>query len=125
MAWDKNKPTETGLRYEQIAQRHLEANGLKTIQCNFRCKVGELDLIMKDGECLVFVEVRFRKNQSFGDPASTITPHKQHKLIKAAQYFLMVKKVSLPCRFDVVAISKTNQQQLHIDWIPNAFSADS
>ncbi|WP_163832581.1 YraN family protein [Spartinivicinus ruber] len=125
MVWGKNKPTETGLRYEQVAQRHLEAQGLKTIQRNFRCKVGELDLIMQDGESLVFVEVRFRKNQAFGSPASTITPHKQHKIIKAAQYFLMTKKLDMPCRFDVVAIAKDNQQQLYIDWIPNAFTTDS
>ncbi|MDE1462778.1 YraN family protein [Spartinivicinus poritis] len=125
MASGKSKPTETGLRYQHIAQRHLEAQGLKTIQCNFRCKVGELDLIMKDGSSVVFVEVRFRKNQAYGSPASTVTPHKQHKIIKAAQYYLMMKKLNVPCRFDVVSITQDSQQQPHIDWIPNAFLADS
>ncbi|MCX4028303.1 YraN family protein [Endozoicomonas sp. SM1973] len=125
MDWGKNKPTETGLRYQHIAQRFLESQGFKTIQCNFRCKVGELDLIMKDGVNLVFVEVRFRKSQAYGTPASTVTPHKQHKIIKAAQYYLMVKKLDLPCRFDVVSITKDSQQQPHIDWIPNAFLADN
>lgn len=94
----------TGNAAEDAALAHLSACGLALVERNFRCKGGEIDLIMRDGPSLVFVEVRRRASASHGGALASITPAKQRRLIHAAQYYLLRYKPLPPCRFDVVAL---------------------
>lgn len=105
---------------ERLAARFLTRQGLRLIGRNHRCRFGEIDLIMRDGDCLVFVEVRYRGSTDFGSPAETVDLRKRHRLAAAAGHFLQTSPYVLPCRFDVVAISG----QDHIEWLKNAFTLD-
>jgi len=100
---------------EQRALDYLQAQGLRLAERNFQCKAGELDLVMWDGPHLVFVEVRERGNPRYGGAAASITPAKQRRIVRAAQYYLLRFPHTPPCRIDVVAI---DSGQLH--WLRNA-----
>lgn len=111
-----------GSEAEQLACNYLEKHALKLVTKNFRAKYGEIDLIMKDKEHLVFVEVRLRNNQDYGTGADTVTPHKQRKLRNTANFYLQTHYGNNfpPCRFDVISMSnQTDNPQF--DWIKNAF----
>lgn len=110
----------SGNKAEEAALTFLLARGFTLVARNFRCKAGELDLIVKDPTTLVFVEVRYRRDTSRGTGAETVTRGKMAKLIKAAQYFLLKNPAQghLDYRFDVISITTT------IDWIQNAFTLD-
>ncbi|MCW8901366.1 MAG: YraN family protein, partial [Gammaproteobacteria bacterium] len=96
---------------------------------NYHCRFGEIDLIMQDGDSLVFVEVRYRRNNHFGSGAETVTASKQSKLVKTASAYLQqhAKLNQYPARFDVVsitgAVEKSNIHNIEFDWIKNAFGA--
>lgn len=109
-----------GTAAENLALRYLEAQGLTLILRNFRCRAGELDLILREGEILVFVEVRSRRYTSYGSPAESVTPAKQQKLLRAAACYLQRQGLDPPCRFDVVAILQSDGEP-RIDWIRDAF----
>ncbi|MDD5579099.1 MAG: YraN family protein [Methylobacter sp.] len=102
---------------EQQAQIFLISKGLKPVCRNFRCKQGELDLIMTDNKTLVIIEVRFRKTNKYGSALESITHTKQSRIIAATHIYLSAEKMDNPIRFDVVAISGNG----NIDWIQNAF----
>lgn len=112
-----------GFDAEARAEKFLHSKGLQTRDKNYRCKGGEIDLIMRDGETLVFVEVRLRSNRRFETAAESVDFRKQHKIIKAAQYYLLEKRLTdkLPCRFDVVAINNQTDSEQEFEWITNAF----
>lgn len=113
---------------EKTAERYLMGKGFRLVCRNFRCRSGEIDRIFIDNEMLVFVEVRYRGDGSWASGAATVTKTKQLRLIRAASYYLMQKKLwHLPCRFDVIAIapSKTDSQDHDILWIPHAFEANA
>ena len=93
-----------GREGEEAALAHLSAHGLQLVERNFLCKGGEIDLIMRDGAQLVFVEVRRRADMRHGGAAASVTPHKQRRMVHAAQLFLQRYRQLPPCRFDVVAI---------------------
>ena len=118
MIWKINSKRQTGNEFERIAEQFLLEKGLRFVQRNFSCKLGELDLIMQDAEILVFVEVRYRKSSEFGGGAASVSATKQKRLIRTAQLYLQKKYGNrLPvCRFDVIAISGDN-----MNWIKNAF----
>jgi putative endonuclease len=111
-----------GQHSEEIACQHLIAAGLTLLARNFFCKLGEIDLIMQEGEQLVFVEVRYRKTASFGQALETVTAMKQKKLSRAAAYYLQQSKKlnTTACRFDVVAITAQLTAK-RIEWIKDAF----
>ncbi len=113
-----------GKQFEQQACRYLLKQGLKLKEKNANFRVGEIDLIMQDGEYLVFIEVRFRGEKAFGGAAASVDRRKQQKLIKAAQLYLLKHFANQPppCRFDVVAIQDSPQGP-SINWIKNAFLA--
>lgn len=122
----KAKHLLIGEAAEQDAYQYLLSKGLKLITKNYRSKFGEIDIIMQDGQSLVFVEVRYRKNNLFGSGAESITPSKQKKLIRTANYYLQQhpKTSQFATRFDVISMSKkTNSNNSEIDWIQNAFPA--
>lgn len=98
-------PGGVGARFEQRALEALELAGLKLVERNYRTRFGELDLIMREDDTLVFVEVRYRRDPSFGGGVASVGPAKREKLMRAAQGFLQAhpKFASMPCRFDVVA----------------------
>jgi putative endonuclease len=103
---------------EDHALAHLQKNGLCLVERNFRCKGGEIDLVMQEGGTLVFVEVRKRADSAYGGAAASVTPRKQRRLIIAAQVYLQRYRMPPACRFDVVAIDGTV-----IDWLKNAIYA--
>lgn len=111
-----------GAGYEIRARHYLEHAGLTFIAANVAVRGGELDLIMRDGQTWVFVEVRYRRSAAFGDAASSVTYRKQQRLLHTAAVWLAGRGASFDtssCRFDVLAI--TGNQ---LEWIPNAFNAD-
>ncbi len=110
----------TGGYYEEKAAAYLEAQGLKILEKNFQCRQGEIDLIAREGNCLVFVEVKYRKNPGQGDAVAAVDYHKQLKLTRTAEYYLTarVHSTEVPCRFDVVGIDGDE-----ITWMKNAFEA--
>jgi putative endonuclease len=105
---------DQGRRWEQAALAHLERHGLALVETNFRCKGGEIDLVMRERDTLVFVEVRQRADRSHGGAAASITPAKVRRLVRAAQYYLLRFPRIPPCRFDVVAFDGDQ-----LDWLRN------
>lgn len=113
-----NRNTE-GTVAERAAATFLQSHGLKLLETNYRCRFGEIDLILKDGDTLVFAEVRLRTSGHFGGAAASITAQKREKLLIAARHYLASKKKTPRCRFDAVLLSDMNGQ--NIQWIKNAF----
>ncbi len=113
---------QSGEDAESIALSYLETNGLSLVIRNYTRKCGEIDLIMRQGLDLVFVEVRYRRDRSFGGPEESITRSKRHKIRKTAESFLQKYHNSEfdQCRFDVIAITGA-KDQFNIDWIKHAF----
>lgn len=112
---------QDGERAEQLAQDYLTQQGLSLVEKNFRCKLGEIDLIMQHLNTLVFIEVRYRKSNAFGGAAASITPAKQQKVRRAASYYLQRLTEQPPCRFDVVTLIKNGDDIDCSNWIQNAF----
>ena len=109
-----------GLAAEKLAAQFLQENGLRLLESNFRCRFGEIDLILQDSGVTVFVEVRLRSSPNFGGAAASITNAKQAKIIRTAEAYLQQHDSRAPCRFDVLlldGLASTPQ------WIKNAFEA--
>ncbi|GIX35831.1 MAG: UPF0102 protein [Lysobacteraceae bacterium] len=106
---------------EEQARLLLERAGLSTLARNQRYRVGEIDLVMLDGEVLVFVEVRYRRSRGFGGALASVDPGKQRRLVRAAQCFLAAHAAHArrPCRFDVVALGDGAPT-----WVRDAFRPD-
>ncbi len=104
---------------EQVAASFLQNHALALVTQNYRCRFGEIDLIMRDKTTLVFVEVRMRTSELFGGAAASITPSKKMKLLRTARHYLSGLNTEPACRFDVVLLSGANGQ--HTEWIQNAF----
>jgi putative endonuclease len=114
----------TGAVWESVAEAHLQQSGLRTLARNFTCRLGEIDLVMAERDCTVFVEVRFRRDAGHGDGTASVGASKRTKLLRAAQVWLLAHPqcATQPCRFDVVGCSGTPQAP-QFDWIRNAFEA--
>ncbi|MEX0614786.1 MAG: YraN family protein [Methylophaga sp.] len=114
-----------GQQAEQIACDYLQQQGLQLITQNYHCRRGEIDLIMRDADTLVFVEVRARRSDRFGSALESITADKQSRIIATAQQYLQQNRLQQNCRFDVIAvrIQTTADSQNHqvSDWIRDAF----
>lgn len=115
-----------GHRYERVAETWLRRRGLVTLARNHRCRYGEIDLVMLDGNCLVVVEVRFRGPGARGRAAASVDRRKQRRLARAAEHFLRVHRAHRrrPVRFDVVAVDDTGSGDDAIEWLPRAFTLD-
>ena len=113
----KNKRA-TGADYEKKAAAYLESKGYEILEFNFHCRMGEIDLVAKDGEYLVFVEVKYRTTTQKGYAAEAVNYGKQRKICKVADYYRGLHKIGsgVGIRYDVVAI-----QENKIEWIQNAF----
>ena len=98
--------TETGRAAEQAAARFLEENGMEIVAANYRSRMGEIDLIARDGKTYVFVEVKYRKRARGTSPLEAVGPEKQGRIARSALCFLQERRLPLdtPCRFDVIGI---------------------
>lgn len=107
-----------GTEYEKKVGAYLEEHGYRILEYNFRCKGGEIDIIAKDGEYLVFVEVKYRKDRGTGDPFEAVDSRKQRTISRTASYYCMIHGYdeTTSCRFDVVAVLG---EEIHV--IKNAF----
>jgi putative endonuclease len=118
-----NQKQNLGRRGEDEAASYLKKQGYILLQRNYRCPLGEIDIIAKDGKTLVFAEVRARSSGRFGLPQESIHWHKQSRLRKVAQYYLKaVQKEEAPVRFDVLALLFDRENQpVHVEHIKGAF----
>jgi putative endonuclease len=115
---------EVGALGEKLAVNLLKGLGYEILQTNYRCRQGEIDIIAKQKECLVFVEVRTKKSVDFGTPEESITPAKRDKLISLANAYLQNLDIPPPLwRIDVVAVELTPEGRVHrLEHIENAVS---
>ena len=109
-----------GREAEATALRYLQNQGLKLIAQNYRCRFGEIDLIMRDGSTIVFTEVRLRKSNAFGGASASVDSNKQRRILATARHYLSELRGSPACRCDVVLLS--NVEDNAIEWIQNAFT---
>jgi putative endonuclease len=113
----------SGDRAEDQALAYLSSQGLTTLERNYRCRQGEIDLIMRDRESLVFVEVRYRGSNGHGSPLESVDRGKQARLLHTARHYLQChpEHAARACRFDVVGIAGDPGR---IDWVSNAFGEE-
>ena len=114
---------ERGIEGEDLAVSALEKSRYKIVERNYRTRAGEIDIVAREGECLVFVEVRTRASIEYGWPQETVIARKQKKLCKAARWYLQKNRIEdVPCRFDVVAIVMNEAlDEPQVEVIKNAF----
>jgi putative endonuclease len=122
--FDKLLPSkrEIGDIHEAYALEIIKTAGLDIIEQNYLCKLGEVDIIARDGQDLVFVEVRFRRSQSHGGALDSVDRKKQRRIVRAANHYLQKQNLTnkVACRFDVFAITG-NLKQLTYQWVEAAF----
>ena len=112
---------EIGQKGENLAVAYLQNLGYKVLERNYRCKLGEVDIIARDNDTLVFIEVRTRSSLDFGLPQESINRRKRHQISKVAlEYMIRRKLKNIPARFDVVAISLEPGKE-KVDHIKDAF----
>lgn len=105
-----------GACYEQAAGYYLEQQGCEILEYNYRCRVGEIDIVMWDGSCLVFCEVKYRSRKN-GGALEAVDRKKQRTIFRCAEYYLLRHHIGeVPCRFDVIGVEDSR-----ITWIKNAF----
>ncbi len=109
-----------GAQAEQLAAQFLQRRGLKLLQQNYRCRYGEIDLILQDADTLVFAEVRLRQHSNFGGAGASIDAAKQQRLIRTAQHYLATLAHTPPCRFDAVLLDTL--ENATPEWVRNAFT---
>lgn len=115
---DRKNNRATGSKFERAAGRYLEEKGFRMVEYNYRCRYGEIDIIAKDGDCLVFCEVKYRSGKSKGHPLEAVNSRKQQVIFRCALHYLSEKQMQdIPCRFDVIGIK--NNEIVHI---MNAFT---
>lgn len=114
----RNQNHEKGMYYEKLACEYLTAQGCIMLEQNFRSRFGEIDLIVRDGEYLVFVEVKYRKNGHMGLPYEAVGSAKQRQIIRTSDYYRLKNGIDdfHPMRYDVVSICGNT-----VEWIKNAF----
>ena len=117
----QNRQQKFGESGENLAAWYLKQNGYKIIEQNYRSRMGEIDIIAKDGKTIVFVEVKSRRSIRYGSPKWAVTPKKQRKISMVALHYLKTtQQTDTKARFDVVAIT-SNQDEPQIEIVENAF----
>ena len=116
----------TGSAFEVAAETHAQAHGLVTLDRNVSCRFGEIDLVLRDRDIVVFAEVRYRSAQRFGGALASVDVRKQRRMIAAAQFYLQSRRAlsRAPCRFDVFAI-EGDIAEPKIEWIRDAFRVEA
>ncbi|MDO4965957.1 MAG: YraN family protein [Lachnospiraceae bacterium] len=118
MSEEKLNNRRTGENYESIACEYLISKGLHVIERNFRCRIGEIDIILKDGDTYVFTEVKYRKTAKYGSPYEAVTKSKMKKISQVSLNYIKYKKLPIngSFRFDVISILDGD-----ITWYKDAF----
>lgn len=113
--------SEVGRKGERLALSHLKRLGYRIVELNYRCPLGEVDIVAREGDTLVFVEVKTRRDRSYGLPRDAVGFQKRFQLSKVAQYFLKVKRAEhMSARFDVMEV-KIEKDGPRIELLKNAF----
>lgn len=117
---------EVGRRGEEVARAFLRRRGVRILAENFVCAAGEIDLIGRDGDTLVFIEVKARTSDAFGPPHLAVHRRKQRQIIRAAQWYLAERRTpEVPCRFDVLALAfPTDGATPRVEWVRDAFPVE-
>jgi len=120
-----NNKRELGNNFEQLAVDYLIQKKVKIIATNYLCKMGEIDIIARDQQDLVFVEVRYRKSNTYGGSLESVNKGKQRRVSLAASHYLQNHQLTnkISCRFDVIAMTGT-LEKININWIKAAFNAN-
>jgi putative endonuclease len=113
-----SKARARGNLAEALVADYLQVRGLRLIERNYSCRLGEIDLILADGPALVFAEVRLRRNLDYGGAAASITAAKRQRILRAARHYLSGRP-ERPCRFDVILLDALDPGR--IEWIKDAF----
>jgi len=114
-----------GIRGEETAAKHLSGKGFRILERGYRARFGEIDIIARDGEELVFVEVKARQSRGCGDPLESITAAKRRRILRAASLYLQSTGAwDSPCRFDIVAIRIGPGGEEEVEHLRSAFQAD-
>jgi putative endonuclease len=114
---------QRGKAGERAAERHLRSRGLSLLIRNFKSPRGEIDLVMRDGDCLVFVEVKTRSSEQWGRPASAVDRGKRRRLSRAAMdYLRLLKRPHTRLRFDVVEVLMEEGKPAQVRHLPNTFT---
>lgn len=127
MMTDKRKnrnKRQIGAYYEQTAGRYLEQLGYKILEYNYRCRLGEIDIVAKDGEYMVFCEVKYRSDRKRGNPLEAVDFRKQQTIFRCAMFYLTEHGFeNIPCRFDVIGIEgEPYNVNNKVSYIKNAFT---
>lgn len=124
MSWiNPNTSHARGRVTEAFAEKYLIEQGLTPIDRNIHCRQGEIDLVMRDDDIIVFVEVKYRKNNNFGGAIEAVSIAKQNKIRHCVAFFFQqanLNEYNTPCRFDVIAL-EGNINQPQVTWLKNAF----
>jgi len=117
---------DIGALWENAALMYLQQANLHTLTRNFQCRYGEIDLVMRDRDCIVFVEVRYRRTAARGDGVASVGAGKRQKLLRTASVYLQAnpRLAGETCRFDVIACQGTPSQP-RFEWLRSAFESDS
>ena len=116
------KRLKLGREGEDAAEAYLKKKGYRIIEKNFRCKLGEIDIIAEQGGVVVFIEVKARAGHQYGHPFNAVTPSKQRKIIQVAQSFLAKHRLlEKPTRFDVVGLTADPESAFKVELLENAF----
>ncbi len=111
-----------GKSSEKLAEKHLRSKGYTIIETNYRCREGEVDIVARQGDYLVFCEVKARRNKSYGSALEGVTPQKIKKIRLAAAHYIHKKKLQgVDCRFDILTIDKSEDGGIKVELIQNAF----
>jgi putative endonuclease len=118
-----NQQQQLGQQAEQAAVAYLSARGYQVVDRNYVCPQGEVDIVARHGNALVFIEVKARRNTRRGTPREAVTPAKQRKIIAVAGYYMKEKHIrNVPVRFDVMAMMVAGKG-FTVELIPHAFPA--
>ncbi len=124
MSWiNKDTSHARGKTTEAFAEQYLIKQGLTFVERNVHCRQGEVDLIMLDGDTVVFIEVKYRKNNHFGSAIEAVSLAKQNKIKHCVAFYFHksnLNEYNTPCRFDVIAL-EGNINQPQVTWLKNAF----
>ena len=117
---------EVGRRGEEAARAFLKRRGVRILAENFTCAAGEIDLIGRDVDSLVFFEVKARTSEAFGPPHLAVHRRKQRQIVRAAQWYLAEQRIKdVACRFDVLAVTFLEEGgTAQVEWVRDAFPAE-
>ena len=119
----KENLRKKGAVYEDRAALFLQEKGYQILERNFYTRQGEIDIVAKDGEALVFTEVKYRKKDDYGNPLDCVGYTKQRTICKVSRVYINMNGADfdVPIRYDVIAVNDSGDGTLNVNWLKNAF----